>query len=54
MEAIVVAEAQCCAFLRMDLIDEDGTLVLTIEAPEGAEPVLGDLVAAFGGRERAA
>ncbi len=54
LEAIVVAEAQCCAFLCMELRDEDDTLVLSVQAPEGAEPVMGDLVAAFSGRERAA
>jgi hypothetical protein len=45
--AIVAAESQCCAFLTMHVGDESDTVVLTIDAPEGAEPVLSELVAAF-------
>lgn len=52
LAAIVAAEARCCAFLSMRLHEEAGVVVLTIDAPEGAEPVLGDLVAAFGGPAR--
>ena len=54
LERIVAAESQCCAFLSMDLCDQDATLALTIQAPEGAKPVVEDLVAAFSGHERAA
>ena len=36
----------------MDVTEEPGTLTLTIVAPEGAEPVLEDLVAAFTRRAR--
>jgi hypothetical protein len=54
LAAIVAAEAQCCAFLSMQLDDEPDAVRLTIEAPPGAEPVLHDLAAAFGGSEQAA
>jgi hypothetical protein len=48
LAAIVAAEAECCPFLAISLDDGRGALALTIEAPPGAEPVLRDLVAAFG------
>src|SRR5436190_21667140 len=44
VEAIVAAEAECCAFLTMRVSDEPDLVVLAIEAPPGAEPVLDDLV----------
>jgi hypothetical protein len=47
LEALVAAEAQCCAFMTFDLRVPDGELVLELAAPAGAEPVLDDLVAAF-------
>lgn len=47
LEAIVAGEARCCAFLSMTLTDSDDAVVLTITAPDGAEPVLAELVAAF-------
>jgi hypothetical protein len=49
---IVTAEAECCAFLNMELDDMPDAVRLTIEAPTGAEPVLQDLVAAFSGEEQ--
>jgi hypothetical protein len=49
VEAIVAAESQCCAFLDMTVGDRADTVLLTIDAPEGAEPVLAELVAAFRG-----
>lgn len=48
--AIVAAESECCAFLTMRLADEPGATTLTIEGPEGAEPVLAELVQAFAAR----
>jgi hypothetical protein len=45
--AFVAAESRCCAFLRMELHDEPDALTLTIDGPWGAEPVIGDLVAAL-------
>lgn len=50
LEAIVAAEARCCAFLSFDLREEPGAIVMTISAPEGAEPVVRDLVGAFSGK----
>jgi hypothetical protein len=49
LAAIVAAESECCAFLTMRLRDTPDAVVLAIEAPAGAEPVLGDLVSAFAG-----
>jgi MerR family copper efflux transcriptional regulator len=48
VEAIVAAEAECCPFLDMHLREEAGALVLEIRAPQGAEPVIAELVSAFG------
>ena len=46
---IVVAEGRCCAFLTMRVTDAPETVVLSIDAPEGAELVLRELVDAFRG-----
>ena len=51
---IVAAESECCAFLTMAVSDGPDTVVLTIDAPEGAELVLRELVEAFSGERRAA
>jgi hypothetical protein len=48
LEAIVAAEAECCPFLDMGLREEAGAIVLEIRAPQGAEPVVADMVSAFG------
>jgi hypothetical protein len=48
VERFVAAEGECCAFLTMRVEETPGEVRLTIEAPEGAEPVLEELVAAFG------
>ena len=45
--AFVAAESRCCAFLRMELHDEPDALTLTIDGPPGAEPIIGELIAAF-------
>ena len=50
LEAIVAAEARCCAFMSFELRDEPGAIVMTIAAPEGAELVLEGLVGAFSGQ----
>jgi hypothetical protein len=50
LAAVVEAEADCCAFLDMDLREDAGGLVLTIGGPDGAESVVGDLVSAFRGQ----
>ena len=46
--AFVEAEGRCCPFLRMELRDDPGALTLTIAGPAGSEPVVEELVAAFG------
>ena len=53
LEAIVAAEARCCAFMSFDLDDEPGAIVMRISAPGGAELVLDDLVGAFRGEAAA-
>jgi hypothetical protein len=50
LEAIVAAEAECCSFMTLALGEANGELLLTVEAPPGAEPVVRELVAAFSGR----
>src|SRR4051812_49627316 len=54
VERFVAAEGECCAFLTMRVEETPGEMRLTIDAPEGAEPVLEELVAAFGPEPRAA
>ena len=54
VEAIVAAESQCCAFLTMRVDDALDLVVLTIEAPEGAEAILAELVDGFRGEARVA
>jgi hypothetical protein len=53
VEAVVVAESQCCAFLDMAVTEEADTVVLTIQAPDDAELVLAELVVAFRGQTQA-
>jgi len=47
LEAIVAAESRCCAFLEFDLREDYPELVLAVHAPEGAEPLVRELVSAF-------
>jgi hypothetical protein len=44
---IVEAEAQCCAFLELAIDEAPDSIDLTVEGPDGAEPVVDELVAAF-------
>jgi hypothetical protein len=53
VDAIRAAESRCCAFLDMAVSDEPDTVVLTIDAPEGDELVLAELVDAFRGEPQA-
>ena len=46
LERIVAAEAECCAFLEMK-IGEGDLLTLTIDGPEGAGPIIEELVEAI-------
>ena len=54
VDAIVAAESECCAFLSMRVTDAPGIVVLNIDAPEGAEPVLRELLDAFRGEPHGA
>ncbi len=54
LEAIVAAESECCSFLGFELNENDGELALNIVAPDGAEPVVADLVEAFAAEAQAA
>jgi len=47
VEAIVAAESRCCAFLDFSIGEVEHATLLTIGAPEGAEPALHDLAALF-------
>jgi hypothetical protein len=49
LEVIVAAEAKCCSFLDLSLEEQAGELVLSLSAPEGAQPVADELAAAFAG-----
>jgi hypothetical protein len=54
VEAIVAAESHCCAFVAMHVTGEPDAVVLTVDAPEGAELVLQELLDAFCGHPQAA
>ena len=54
VEAIVSAEASCCSFLTMGVSEEPDLVVLNIDAPEGAELVLDEMVDAFRNQPQAA
>ena len=41
----VAAEAQCCAFLRMELRSEHDALVLDVTGPDEARPIIAMLFA---------
>jgi len=47
LEAIVVAEAECCSFLDLSLEERGGELVLSIGAPQDGQPIAEGLAAAF-------
>jgi hypothetical protein len=47
---IVAAEAECCAFLDLGITARGDSLELTIAGPDGAEPVVDELVEAFAGQ----
>jgi hypothetical protein len=54
VQEIVVVEGGCCAFLTMRVSDALDTIVLSIDAPEGAELVLRELVDSFRAEPQAA
>ena len=47
LQAIVAEEASCCPFLALELTDGPDHVMLRIHAPDGGEPVLREIVAAF-------
>lgn len=49
VESVVAAEGECCAFLAMRVGEATDAVVVTIDAPEGAEVVITDMVELFGG-----
>lgn len=46
VRALAAAEAECCSFLALAVEERDGHIVLGIDAPDGAEPVLDAFVEA--------
>ena len=50
LQAVVEAEAKCCAFLHLNISEEEAeVVVLSICSPEGGKPIMNRLVAAFRG-----
>jgi hypothetical protein len=45
LRAMIAAEADCCAFLRMDLRRADDGLVLDVAGPQEARPIIAELFA---------
>jgi hypothetical protein len=45
LRQVIAAEAQCCAFLRMELRTEADTLVLDVTGPADAQPIIAELFA---------
>ncbi len=52
LAAIVAAEAQCCPFLTMSVAERRSAITLAVDAPEGAEVALSEIIDAFGGQSR--
>jgi hypothetical protein len=48
VEALASAEAECCPFLELAVDATPDAVLLTIAAPPDAQPVLDELVSAFG------
>jgi hypothetical protein len=47
LEAIVVAEGECCPFLELSIGESGGEMTLSIEAAEGGEEIADALAASF-------
>jgi hypothetical protein len=45
LRELIAAEAQCCAFLRMELTAEADALVLDVTGPADAQPIIAELFA---------
>lgn len=54
LETVIAAESDCCAFLRFELTEQSGELVLSVTAPDGAESLALELVGAFAADRKAA
>jgi hypothetical protein len=52
LNAIVAAEADCCSFLDLGLSRDGDELVLTIAAPDEAQPIADGLALAFAAASR--
>ena len=50
ISGIVAAERECCPFLDLTLRSEGSELSLSISGPEGAEPVIAEIVDALAAR----
>ena len=50
VEAVVAAEAECCAFLDFEVAHGEDATVLTISAPNGGAEMVHELTAALAGR----
>lgn len=48
LERIIAAEAECCSFLSLTLVEQKGELILILEAPEDGRSVADGLAGAFG------
>jgi hypothetical protein len=47
LEAVIAAESECCRFLTFHLREDGDELLLSIRAPDGAEPLVRQLIDAF-------
>lgn len=52
LDEIVAAEAECCAFLDLDLSQRGDELLLSIGAPEAGQPTADALAGAFSASDR--
>jgi hypothetical protein len=54
VEALVAAEAECCAFLDFTVAEEQGAILVTIVSPPAGEPVMHELADLFAAEAEAA
>jgi hypothetical protein len=45
LRAVIAAEAECCAFLTIELRRADDALVLDISGPDAARPIIAEMFA---------
>ena len=53
LAALILAEQTCCSFLNFTLRFEGSTVVMTLTAPDPAQPIISDLTGGDGGGESA-